>query len=833
MISAKDSLTLVVFGPKHAGKTIYMTALANCPGVILSDRATLELVSLHWRTLQEGKTPPATAGSIANLSFKFQCDMAEQSYNVDFTMPDYDGHFAETLSKYEGNNDIGKLREAIAEADGFIVFMPVGDEDIATMEELRHEIGSFVDILRKVYDEDAKVPAPLIIAVNKWDKASAFKSENEDKAALDYIESVEIYKLIYERLKSFFANVTVLPLSSYGHRTEDANPLPGAVAPYRVTEPVMLVVEAFFFNLAKRVEREKEAHDNAALARTLLGTEPLWKRWPQGNYSELLRKTLQSCYDELVSALGSAGKRAEFDEIWQKSPQSAFVNDFTPAQQVELNHMREPLLAAEKRQRAKIGGLAACALLIAAGIWYLVDFYGKFDDAWLRASTAETQNQFIDLNDFLHEYEGSALARMMGSAKLETARKRLREFVDNTQHNIEDSLAEIGKITDSCRRRDEAAQLIKLAERLPDSIPMQSMNRLNSLYNNSAEICALKAKIESSGTVEELEEARTLLAGKASDEEVLALKNRISDKLGKLLAEPIREEYDMLLKDEDMAAATLFIRQHEHDENPDLQAMVANVREKLPSFFYNEIMKKIDGLRELTGDDFGNLRSFISENYGFITLDSQQRANIQRLMQEKVEKLDSAQIHAIPDAVETQQALEKMGDELSKCARMDVYNLDGGLFVYTRPNSLASILSRKNDKYNSYKRDLKDGVSAQWAVIANDRNAISLDCENLVPLDARLNIFFANSGLPDKNYESMLKCQRLDGGNGYAFFYKGDVKIYNGGISLTKDRRLRSALTCASHLNITADDIIKLSNGRSVDFNLNNNCPGISIRFSR
>lgn len=846
MLSTKDTLTLVVIGPKHAGKTVYLTALANSPGVSLSDPATIEVVSLHWKTLQDGKTPPATAGSIANLVFTFQCDMADQSYNVDFAMPDYDGHFAETLSKYEGNNDVSKLRDAIAEADGFIVFMPVGDDDIATMEELRHEIGSFVGILRKVYDEDAKVPAPLIIAVNKWDKSPAFKNKDEDKAALNYVESIEIYRLIYERLKSFFANVTVLPLSSYGHQTEDANPVPGAFAPYRVIEPIMLVVKAFFANLSNRVDREKESKDYASLARTLIGTEPLWKRWPKCNYSELLRETLQTCYDELNHALETASKRTEFDEIWNKSPQSAFVSYFTPAQQVELDHMREPLVITEKRQRLKKGGLAAGMLFVLAITWYIIHFHGKFNDTWLKASTAEAQNQYMYLHEFLHEYEGSGLARLLGSAKLETARQRLQNFVDTVQHNIDDKLAEIHNMPDSCKRRDEAGQLLDLAERLTESIPAQSMNRLNSLFKNSEEICSAKAKIEASTTIEQLEEAKNLLSGKADDEEVRMLKNRISEKSDRLLAEvqaqqekeriaPIREEYDMLLRDEDISvsAVRIFIEQHAYDTNPDVEVMVASIREKLPSFFYTEIMKKIDGLKSLTGDDFGNLRTFISENYGSIELNSQQRANLRRVMQEKVERFDSAQINNIPDVINSQQALEAAGDEIRKCINIDIFNLDGGMFEYTRPNSLVSNLNKKIDIFNYHMDNLNNGIRAQWAVVAREKNAIKLDCDNLIALDARLAITFRGNGMPNQRPESTQSCKRIDGGGGYVFFYNDRVRPYNEGILLTKDRRFLDPLTCSSHLNITADDIIKLSNGRSLDFNLENNCQGISIHFSR
>lgn len=198
----KETLNLVVIGPKHAGKTVYLTTLANSPQVSLSDPATIEVVSMHWQTMQGGNIPPATAGAISKLDFSFHCKVDSQEYNLDFTVPDYDGHFAETLSRNDQNSmDIARLRQIISEADGFIVFMPLGDEDVQTMEAMRHEIGSFIGILRDVFDENSKIPAPLIIAVNKWDKSPDFKKQDEDAAALKYVESIEIYKKLYEQLR--------------------------------------------------------------------------------------------------------------------------------------------------------------------------------------------------------------------------------------------------------------------------------------------------------------------------------------------------------------------------------------------------------------------------------------------------------------------------------------------------------------------------------------------------------------------------------------------------------------------------------------------------------
>ncbi len=125
-MAGKDyKLTLVMIGPKNVGKTVFLSALANSPGIGIGDPASVRAIKLHWEALSKGELPSATAATLASLLFSYSGKIGENSYNVDLRIPDYDGHFAEIMSEYEtGAREIGDLRALIKQADGFVVFMP-------------------------------------------------------------------------------------------------------------------------------------------------------------------------------------------------------------------------------------------------------------------------------------------------------------------------------------------------------------------------------------------------------------------------------------------------------------------------------------------------------------------------------------------------------------------------------------------------------------------------------------------------------------------------------------------------------------------------------------
>ena len=92
-MAGKDyKLTLVMIGPKNVGKTVFLSALANSPGIGIGDPASVRAIKLHWEALSKGELPSATAATLTSLLFSYSGKIGENSYNVDLRIPDYDGH---------------------------------------------------------------------------------------------------------------------------------------------------------------------------------------------------------------------------------------------------------------------------------------------------------------------------------------------------------------------------------------------------------------------------------------------------------------------------------------------------------------------------------------------------------------------------------------------------------------------------------------------------------------------------------------------------------------------------------------------------------------------
>lgn len=842
MSDRKDSLTLVVIGPKHAGKTVYLTALANCPGVTISDPATIEVLTLHWKSLKEGKTPPATAGTINDLRFTIRCEDGEQSYNLDVTIPDYDGHFAETLSKYEDSGDTARLRRNIAAADGFIVFMPVGDEDVETMEEMRHEIGSFIGVAREVFTTSSKVPVPLIIAVNKWDKSQAFKAENEDGAAEDFIKAKEIYQLIYDRLNSFFANVTVLPISAYGHQSEDGNPVPGAIAPYRVTEPIINIITAFFTNLQELVERHKDSKNFTVLADLLLSTESLWQRWPGRDYSALLSESLDHCYENLREDVSKATNLRQFDRLWQGSPNSALFEHYSPRQRLTLEKIKAPLEKKALKQKRVRMGVTVAILTLGGLIWYVTAFNSGFKKDYIEAINAEQQNKYSALSSFLNEYGASFLGKILGSRNIETARSEMRKIVDNAQTILDARMEQLNEITDSCARASDARLLAEFAREI-QSIDWNSVGRLENLLKNSDEICQAKSRIETADSVSQAQEAKGLLADKPETPEVSGLKSLVEEKIRQLeekeretaesaRIQPIQESFDEIMRTKSLADAKDFIATYERDQNTKVQDMVRNMSLKLPEMLYDEMMEIIKRMTAFDDDNYAQLRALALSNQAASVLTPTQVDSIRSDLQELAAKVDAARIDELPERIASIQQLNTAIDKIKALINTSGYSMDGGLFEYQRPPNLETALKAKISNVSAYIDVLENGIVVNWEIHAIANNAIRLNCDNLIARDAKLSITFMDGVLPDQRPDQM-QCRRLDGGRGYTFYTDGKVGPYSGSVQLKKITLIGNDKVCSSYIEVTNDDMIKLFNRETVRLDLGRNCTGITMDFSR
>lgn len=867
-----DSIILMVIGPKHAGKTVFMTALANCPQIGVKD-GSIDQLNTNWKKLMEGKTPPATAGSVIDLNYTLLYESEGKSYNIDFTVYDYDGHYVETLSNTE-SDDIKILRENIVKSDGFIVFMPV-DEDTATMEELRIEICSFIDIARNVYDAENKIPVPVIITVNKWDKSYAFKNTNEDDKAREYINSIEVYKSIYDRLNVFFADITVIAISAYGHKSSSANPLPGAIRPYRLTEPVMLVARKFFKNFDSLVERFRRDGESVPLAARLLETIQLWRRIPDCDYQKILDQSLEDCFNTLKEKLSQAGTVDEFDDIWHDSEQRDLVNDFTCVQQGELRRMRfsllvpvlgaaktlkeyeriwkdatkieffnefnpdqqrelqgikDPLERADKNSKyKKVGAIVVIACVVGA-ILYLVSFVHDFDNAYQAAMNAGPSTQQGELEAFLDEYEYAFLSKTFYKGKLLTAREKLNVIIENLQETLNNGLTEIKNIPDSCLRESRARQLVELTD--AQNLLPESRTSLDALLKESSEICEAGKTLETATSFAQLEHARSLLIGKPDSEELKAILQGISEKNEQIRVAVIQNEYSTLIETKDPMVAKDFLAQNARDLNPVVQELVANIKKALPEFYYLVILERAKSITGPEDPEYMPLRNFVSANISELKLSDPQKYEIRNILQEAFSRFDSEKIADLSTKITSEQELR---DTLSKLNSLnDIFDssLDGGLFVYDRTEVLQNRLSNIVNILNLYKNHIEKGIDVTLTLYATEENQIDIYCDKMFMKE--LPVIDTNPYIFHINPEDF-SCKREDGGKGYIFYTVKPILVnqYEGNINLIRRKAIGNDKICFAGVDITSNDIIKLHNHIEVRKELGSgSCKGLTLQLS-
>lgn len=838
--SGKEALTLVVIGPKHVGKTVYLTALANCPGVILSDPDTLEVIKLHWNALQAGAQPDATSGTIADLHFSFNCQTDLQTFNMDFTVPDYDGHFAETLSQYKDSPDIQRLRDNIKNADGFIVFMPLEDEDQNAIEEMRHEIGSFINIVREVYDEEAKIPVPLIIAVNKWDKSADFKDANEENAALEYIQSQPTYALLYERLCGYFAHVSVIPLSAYGHPSPDGKPVPGAINPYRVTDPIVEIISVYLDNLSQTARSLEAAQDWPLLARVLLNSKKLWQRLSGENYGKLLDEALNNSFLDLKNSLSEAGTIKQYDALLASSPCRPLLQDFTPAQSLVLDKIAEPLREAARRSRLKQRGIVAAVLAVCLLAGYAFYVRSSMSDAFREAMAApDTQKPGL-LRNFVQTYEGNPVASLLGGSMLAQVRSASEDLTQVGAEQLEATLTRLEDMQDVCGRAEGARQLEATVRGLEGLIPAAMSERFFGLLRTSEEVCQARTLIQKAQSGEELDEATALLAGKPASPEVEALHaqiseartrivNQIAEEMENARIEPILNEYTALLRSRDLKAALDFIEMHAQDASPRIQDALHHLEQQLEPFYFQELSRQAEEMDSFDGESKETLDRYI-QAHGSIQLTQRNLEALSAILQRKAAEADAEGISHFSTHVSTQQGLEDAQNKLQKLMQTGKYSLPERLFEYQRPEQLVQQLNRKRDELDRYPNAIKNGLRVNWQLIAEEDNKISLNCENFITPDARAELLFNSAGLENKTGDDFRRCEKRDGGRGYVFHTAGVVKIYKGAVTVQKNRRMMWNASCNADLNITGSDIISLVNGQAVTKRL---CGGTSLRLEK
>ena len=576
-------------GPRHAGKTVFLAALANCPAITSGDPSTIKLLKSHWNALREGKNPQATGGTYTELEFAYRGETNGQFYDLEFTMPDYDGHFAEIMSDYEsGEKGLDELRSAFEAADGFVIFMPYDRDDIKIMEAARFEIGHFIRIVRLFREGKGKIDVPLAIIVNKWDKSPDFKTPDEDAAAARFVESQGAYRALSRTLENFFANIFVIPVSAYGKPVEGQAP-PEELVPYRVTEPIERLLDANYKNFREKLEKYRDENNWRLVIETLVAYRELWARTNDAENLESLfaltidsyardliprleaakddaewnrifkeaggeviseyltesgrkavgetrSRTLGAAFDALMAKLDPTKNLEEFETVLREAPESASEAYFNTGQKRRLEESRQKHLGAAKKKKIFVWVKIVCAALVLGGLVGVIIWSGGVEKRYLYAigERGSVSESFRNLRDFLDYGADSPLAARFFSVRFDDARERLEKLGREIGASRERELAEISTVADPIEREKRATEFLERLNSGDIPTPENLLAQARSLLERSTRSSELVASIESAQDLEGLEAIRPKIAAMPKGAEASDLESRFDARVATL-----------------------------------------------------------------------------------------------------------------------------------------------------------------------------------------------------------------------------------------------------------------------------------------------------------
>ena len=249
------NINFVLIGARATGKTVYLASLfLNEKSVTSQDGHTIEYLKPLADSLLGGGYPQATAGTLHELKFNYR----DKDVSCHVQIDDVDGYFVETMHKEDENTQKqrDRLIKNIKHSEGIIFFFPF--EEIFNEESIKnfnYEIDTIISQLTSMYSKHNHIPIPAVIAVAKWDKSPHFKSEDEDKKALEYINSNQFLKLAKEKIEHNFPNLLIVPISAIGQDI-------GKMEPYNLRKPLRFFIDETYRLWEKKIKSFKNKKDS-------------------------------------------------------------------------------------------------------------------------------------------------------------------------------------------------------------------------------------------------------------------------------------------------------------------------------------------------------------------------------------------------------------------------------------------------------------------------------------------------------------------------------------------------------------------------------------------
>jgi len=715
MTLKKETLNFVLMGAKHTGKTVYLSTLYGAETTITTkSKSTKDYLQGQWDYLKNEQTPSATSARLILLDLVYK----SKEYNVPFRIDDYDGYFAETLSNDDPATqaDRDALKYNIKNAEGVLLFFPYEDNpDMESIERFRHEINTFINLVREAFPNKNNLPIPVVIYVSKWDRSPYFKSVDENERVLEYIDSIEHYKVTKEMVENYFFDVTVIPFSSFGISLDGNVPQKNKIQPYNLTTPFDFFLDYFFSIYAKKVTSLQTEKNLPALFEFLFQWMHVVRFYSDEKFHKIYMDISRSYQDEFVSQLAKVHTKEEFDEILEENIffYENFENEsFEQNVQIEFRRIQKEESEKKRKKRNK-QILRTFVGFFIVGLISLIGF--EFIQYEKRS---EILTQIRNSTDLL-PYEQVELTQEYFSqfALLTNYLPGIDEEKAEVESWRNSALAQVRKILSEKYEADKDLELTEENLRLVKDLSQATIYYQELDISNRINTFAEDFEKRYQDKIEKI---------RKRNDAIITAKNVLSDTnadLGSVIdAVECLQAYD---GDEELSLFTqLEIKRSEL------------VREEK----FNNILSELNGL---STESINQLDiSKIIQEYWDDGFTFEQRELLKKSVDEKFRSMDAEAIDSLQPAYEIEADVDKDFDRVSSIQQhtLEIERLNN--YRYMRNHTLADRLNERIEKIDNCKEALERGVfiSSVTFIATSEDNSIGFKYGGISNADIILDI---------------------------------------------------------------------------------------------
>ena len=670
---AKGLLNFVVVGAKNSGKTVFLSTLFGMGSCLATaNKETTDYLKSNWDELNNGSLPKATSSRVVTLEFQYKTE----KYSIGFAIDDYDGYFIETLSADDEvtQDDRNRLKRNIKESEGLLFFFPYEeDHDDESILRFRYEINTFIQLIKEIYPDQKALPIPAYIAVSKWDRSPHFGLSDQNQKAMEYLDSVEPYQAAMAMIKTFFVDLKVEPLSSFGKSQDGVHPIKGKIQPYNLTGPFDYFLDVCFQRFEQKADELQAANYLPALYEFLTAIYNDIRFYKDGKLVDLHSVVEAEYASDVIQQLKAANGVRQQNSILQKH---SFLCHNLKNEQIrdEIDLIVTQTRHQSKQRKAIFAALIVLAVFISVYGVFAYREYQKEYSAFFAIQQLKPQNMPKEFSDrcieYLGRYKGASF--FLPFTNMAKHREYVQEAYASARTAYADSMAEdLNRIKAQDPNEvalDDISELRARSDLFPD---LEISQKIKAIYDQ------LKAHIEQ-------RTATKLLLDKAN----------------------ILLSHDPDLKD---IEATLD-RMNQLPDDKDVSRVKANLSERLLKLqqeseftqLYNEI-KEEKQVREIPKLIRMRWKSDFPEEFN---------QKLRTLIQEKIKDSDS---EAINDLKMRFELATEIAEQERTLGQIDDYfvEIPQLKFHYARPQYLADRLQNARQCTADYRQLLNKGILVQ------------------------------------------------------------------------------------------------------------------------